>query len=191
MASTLKVQNIAHTGGTTAMKVDSSGGVTIPQSPNFTGLPCFHVTKSADQTLTDATTTLVTFDEITDGSNGGRTINKGGLYANNKFTVTAATTGIYYFYCNIFFQATHNIGDFHMYYKKNGSDTQQVVYANAGSFNNLRYGTYQNNQIINLDTAGDYIELYAYADVASSGTTNLNQNSTSIQRTNMGGYKIA
>jgi len=78
-----------------------------------------------------------------------------------------------------------------MYYKKNGSDTQQVVYANAGYGNSLRWGTYQNNQIINLDAAGDYIELYAYADMASSGTMNLNHNSTSIQRTNMGGYKIA
>ena len=190
--STLKVGTIQdHTNSNTAISIDSSGNVTMPQSPNFTGLPCFHVTKSSDQTLTDATTALVTFESITDGSNGGRTINKGGLYANNRFTVTAATTGIYYFYCNIFFQGSTNIGDFHMYYKKNGSDTQQVVYSNAGWANNLRWGTYQNNQIINLDTAGDYIELYAYADMTSSGTMNLNQNSTSIQRTNMGGYKIA
>ena len=35
MASTLKVQNIAHTGGTTAMTVDSSGRVTKPQIPAF------------------------------------------------------------------------------------------------------------------------------------------------------------
>ena len=185
MASTLKVNELQHTGGTTGITVDSGGSV------NFPNLPCFHVTKSADQTLTDATTALVTFDSVTDGSNSGRTINKGGLFANNKFTVTAASTGVYYIYCNIFFQGSTDITDFHMYYKKNGSDTQQVVYANAGWANNLRWGTYQNNQIINLDTAGDYIELYAYADMTSSGTMLLNQNSTSIQRTNWGGYKIA
>ena len=161
----------------------SSGAITINN-------PCFHVTKNTDQSLTDATTTLVTFESVQDGSNSGRTINKGGLYANNKFTVTTATTGIYFFYCYIFFQATNDIGDFHMYYKKNGSDTQQVVYANAGSFNNLRYGTYHNHQIINLANNGDYVELYAYADIASNGTMNLNHNTTSIQRTNMGGYLI-
>ena len=185
MASTLKVDTIQHTGGTAALTVDSGGSV------NFPNLPCFHVTKSTDQTLTDVTTALVTFESVTDGSNGGRTINKGGLFASNKFTVTSATTGIYYIYCNIFFQGSTDVGDFHMYYKKNGSDTQQVVYANAGYGNNLRWGTYQNNQIINLDSAGDYVELYAYADMASGGTMNLNQNTTSIQRTNWGGYKIA
>jgi len=190
--STLKVGTIQdHANSITAISIDSSGSVTMPQSPNFTGLPCFHVTKSTDQTLTDATTALVTFESVVDGSNGGRTINKGGLYASNRFTVTTATTGIYYFYCNIFFQSTHDVGDFHMYYKKNGTDTQQVVYGNGGSFNTNRYGTYQNNQIINLANNGDYVELYAYADIASGGTMLLNQNSTSIQRTNLGGYKIA
>tara|TARA_B110000858_G_C17506474_1_gene338400 strand:+ start:18 stop:575 length:558 start_codon:yes stop_codon:yes gene_type:complete len=185
MASTLKVDTIQHTGGTAALTVDSGGSV------NFPNLPCFHVTKSTDQTLTDVTTALVTFESVTDGSNGGRTINKGGLFASNKFTVTSATTGIYYIYCNIFFQGSTDVGDFHMYYKKNGSDTQQVVYANAGYGNNLRWGTYQNNQIINLDSAGDYVELYAYADMTSGGSMQLNMNTTAIQRTNWGGYKIA
>ena len=32
MASTLKVQNIAHTGGTTAMTVDNNGTMTKPQN---------------------------------------------------------------------------------------------------------------------------------------------------------------
>tara|TARA_B100000902_G_scaffold377934_1_gene410669 strand:- start:551 stop:1105 length:555 start_codon:yes stop_codon:yes gene_type:complete len=183
--STLAIENIGHTNGTTAMTISSAG------TPNFTGLPCFHVTKNTDQTLSDAVTALVTFESVTDGDNGGRTINKLGLYGNNRFTVTEATTGIYYVYCNIWFQGNQNVGDFHMYYKKNGTDTQQVVYANAGAFNNLRYGTYQNNQILNLSSAGDYIELYAYADMASGGQMVLNHNSVNIQRTNMGGYKVA
>ena len=111
-------------------------------------------------------------------------------YVPNKYIVESKSFKLY-LYCNIFFQGSTDIGDFHMYYKINGSDTQQVVYANAGYGNSLRWGTYQNNQIINLDTAGDYVELYAYADMTSGGTMNLNHNSTSIQRTNWGGYKIA
>ena len=35
MASTLKVQNIAHTGGTNAITVDSSGRIKAPQTPLF------------------------------------------------------------------------------------------------------------------------------------------------------------
>ena len=35
MASTLKVQNIAHTGGTTGLTIDSSGRVNIPKVPAF------------------------------------------------------------------------------------------------------------------------------------------------------------
>ena len=35
-----------------------------------------------------------------DGGNGGRNINKQGLYADSRFTVTSTTTGIYYFWTN-------------------------------------------------------------------------------------------
>ena len=101
---------------------------------------------------------------------------------------------LYYFvYISIFYQMTNDAGDFHMYYRitpSGGSaETHQVVYTNAGAFNNLRYGTVFNHQILKLDS-GDALNLIAYADVASSGTTNLNHNSVNIQRTNMGGWKI-
>lgn len=184
MASELGVNTIQHTNGTDALTINSGGIITPSQQP------IFHVTKSADQTLTDATTTLITFDEVTDGSNGGRTINKGGLFANNKLTVTADTVGYYWIYCSLFFQGNQDVADFHGYYKINGSDTQQLVYANAGWGNNLRYGTFQNHQIIHLPNSGDYVELYMYADMASGGTMQINQNSASIQRTNMGGWRI-
>ena len=90
----------------------------------------FMLLKVADQTLTDVLQHWLLLTKLTDGSNGGRTINKGGLYANNKFTVTATTTGIYYFYCNIFFRVNRH---WRLSYvlQKNGNDTQQVVYSNA------------------------------------------------------------
>jgi|5_EtaG_2_1085323.scaffolds.fasta_scaffold16763_2 hypothetical protein len=154
----------------------------------------FHVTKNTDQSLSDATTTVVTFESATDDSNGGRTINQGDLYSSNAFTATAATAGYYFVYISIFFQMTQDMGDFHMYFRVTPSggsaETHQVVYTNAGQGNNLRFGTVFNHQILKLDS-GDALNLIAYADAASSGTTNLNHNSVNIQRTNMGGWKIA
>jgi len=154
----------------------------------------FHVTKSQDQSLSDATATVVTFESLTDDSNGGRTINQGGLYASNALTATATTAGYYFVYISIYFEAAQNIEEFYIYYRVTPSggsaETHQVVYTNAGQGNNLKNGTAFNHQILKLDS-GDSLNLIAYANSASSGATNLNQNSVSIQRTNMGGWKIA
>ena len=180
----IKTDIIKNQAGTSVMTISSTGAISEPNRP------CFHVTKSADQTLANATNTIITFDEITDGSNTGRTINKGGLYANNKFTVTSETTGIYVFYASVFFQATNSLS-LHGWFLKNGSEQQQHVYANGGWGNENKWGTYFNTQIINLSSAGDYIELQMYGGVSSSGTTNINQNNPSnYQRTNMGGYLV-
>ena len=186
MASILGIDTIQHQSGTTAMTISNTGVIAEPNRP------CFHVTKSSDQTISDATLTLVTFDEITDGGNSKRQINVGGGYASNKFTVTAQTTGIYFFYTNIFFQATDTIQDAYVYFRKNGSADIQMIQQPAGpAGSNVTSGTWQNNCLINLDTAGDYIELMIYADVSSGGTMNLNQNSLSDPRTTMGAYKVA
>ena len=184
MASEIGVQTIQHTNGTDAITINSGGIITPSQQP------IFHVTKSADQTLTDATTTLITFDEVTDGSNGGRTINKGGLFGGNRLTVTADTVGYYWIYTVLYFQGSTNPEDFHGYFRTNGSTTHQVVNSNSGYASSVRYGTFYNHQVVHLGTAGDYLELYMYANMASGGTMQINQNSTSIQRTNMGGWRI-
>ena len=75
----------------TITPVSNSGAITINN-------PCFHVTKNQDQTIPDATIATVTFESVTDGGESGTIINKGGLFASNKFTVTSLTTGIYCFY---------------------------------------------------------------------------------------------
>ena len=185
--SKLQVETISHTNNTTGITISSSG---IISQPNKT---CFHVSKTSDQTITDATLTLVTFDSITDGAHSGRQINVGGGFASNKFTVTAQTTGIYFFYTSIAFNTTNNIEDAYVYYRKNGSAIYQLVQSTGGpSTTGVRTGTFFNNCLINLDTSGDYIELMVYADISSGGTMNLNQNAVDDgPRTNMGAYKIA
>ena len=86
MASTLKVQNIAHTGGTTAMTVDSSGRVTKPQ------IPAFHVGLASAQTLSTTAATVLFEDRGTSYNNflqGGITISSG--------VITVPIAGVYQF----------------------------------------------------------------------------------------------
>ena len=86
MASTLKVQNIAHTGGTTAMTVDSSGRVTKPQTP------AFHVGLASAQTLSTTAATVLFEDRGTSYNNflqGGITISSG--------VITVPIAGVYQF----------------------------------------------------------------------------------------------
>lgn len=183
MVAKLRLDTIAHSGGTNAMTISSSGVISQPT------LPIFHVTKSADQSsIADATATLLTFDSITDGSNGGRTINQGGLWASNKLTVTASTIGYYWVYTSIYWETSQNVtAECYGYWKKNGSDIQQYCYTNKTKNTS---GMLNSHQVIHLGTAGDYIEFYIYFDNQSSGTTNINQNSVTAQRTNVGGWKI-
>ena len=54
MASTLKIQNIAHTDGTTAMTIDSSGRVLQPAKP------CFYAYMSSGTLAVDSTNSTKT-----------------------------------------------------------------------------------------------------------------------------------
>lgn len=83
MASTLKVQNIAHTGGTNAMAVNSSGVITEPAKP------AFRASISAT-TLSNGTWTLMNADSTL--------LNTGNHYntSSKKFIVPIA--GVYYFF---------------------------------------------------------------------------------------------
>lgn len=186
MTSTLKVDNIAHSSGTTGMTIGSDGVISQPT------LPIFHVTKSADQSgIADAAHVQVTFDEITDGSNGGRTINQGGLWASNKLTVTASTAGYYWVYTNLFWQTSGSAigGNNYGYWKKNGSTNLDEFYTNTQG-NTDTTGVLWVNQVVDLTSSGDYLELYIYFDNQGGSTTNLNQNSVTAARTTAGGWKI-
>ena len=81
MASILKVNTIQDaTNSNTAISVDSSGRITLPQ------VPAFHCTKTSSQTASGDDETVV-FQQI-DFDNGSN-------FANNTFTVPIA--GIYFF----------------------------------------------------------------------------------------------
>ena len=103
MASILGVETLQHTNGTTAITIDSDGRPLIPNGK----VPCFHVYRSTNQSLTGSLVTTVIYDAnhflhdwtlntstgvLTAGSNAG------GIYmlkARGRInTSTAATASI-------------------------------------------------------------------------------------------------
>ena len=57
------------------LEVDEIKAKSASAAVRMPNQPVFNVTKSADQTIPDATLTLVTFDTHVDGGNSGRDIN--------------------------------------------------------------------------------------------------------------------
>ena len=183
MVSNLKVDKIQSVAGTTtAMTIGSDGVINQPNKP------CFHVGKNADQSINDATVAVVTFESDTDGGESGVIINRGGLFANNKFTVTSTTTGIYYFYTSLFTQSSAVTSDSYVYFRKNGTTQMQTALPN------FSFGTYAYNfqiyGLINLSSASDYVEVVIDCDQGSGAALNVNYNA-SYHRTEFGGYKVA
>ena len=172
------------------IRVDEIKAKTTGGAVRMPNQPVFNVTKSVDQSIPDATLTLVTFDTHVDGGNSGRDINTHSLWASNKLTVTAATAGYWWVYTNIYWETSQDVsGENWGYWRKNGSIIQTRVY--TSSLNPAaRNGCLQVNQVVDLTTAGDYLELMVYFDNGSSGATNFNQNTVSLPRTTAGGYLI-
>ena len=84
MASILKVNEIQHTGGTTALTIDSNGRPLLPKAK----VPSFHVYKSDNLTLNNGTETLVSF-------NANYFLNDWTLAADGTLTAGTGAAGIY------------------------------------------------------------------------------------------------
>lgn len=91
MASTLKVQNIAHTGGTTALTVDSSGRILQPVKPIF----ACHMDRAVGPSDFSAITTIP-FNAI-EFQQGGTNLVISGSGDTTGATFTAPITGTYHF----------------------------------------------------------------------------------------------
>jgi len=89
MTSTLKVQNIAHTGGTTGLTLDSSGVVSQPARPSFIllGIPNDIGSQATviwgQSSFTPGTQSQLNGGFAYDASNGYLTVPKTGLYQLN------------------------------------------------------------------------------------------------------------
>ena len=104
MASTLKVNTIQHTGGTTGLTIDSSGRVNLPN------LICYQANRTAGD---------VSNGSIYIGNNV--VLNKGNGYNSSTGKFTCPTNGIYHFYFNILSNNNQVLNDMSLY--KNGTTT--------------------------------------------------------------------
>ena len=155
MASTLKVNTIAHSGGTNAMTIDSSGNATFAQRVLHPQLPIASVTltlsNTQDGTHPYGTTGAdILFDKIT--------INNGSVYNASNGRFTAPITGLYRFKYTFLADdsSTTNVTYFHVY--KNGAAYQEAGGASYTQAGATTYSVATNETLVNLN-ATDYLTL--------------------------------
>ena len=172
MASTLKVNTIQHTGGTTAISIDSAGRVTHPAKPAFRAEK-----RAGNQTLSDSTTTAITFEH--------EAFDIGSNYDTSTSRFTAPVAGIYHF--SSITRAVANSGTmdyFIMYLYKNGS-LYSDMYQLQTSANNMLNSHLGGSVTVQL-AATDYVEIR----VQISGTSPYVGNHSSGERTWFSGFLV-
>ena len=147
MASILKVNELHHTGGTTAATIDSSGRVLQPTKPAF-AVRNARSSAYRGSNLFGGSDTTVIFDIGSDFATSG--VNDGGF--------VAPVAGVYSFSVMGFTSnsAQNNAsGGFYIALNKNGSETGHKMYGYAGSND---YNRFDNTQLLVL-IAGDVIKV--------------------------------
>tara|TARA_Y100000289_G_scaffold64959_1_gene77680 strand:- start:58 stop:549 length:492 start_codon:yes stop_codon:yes gene_type:complete len=137
MASTLKVNTIQHTGGTSALTIDSTGRVLTPARPMF------YATMSAGT----AANNVVKFDIIE--------VNVGSCYSAATGRFTSSVTGHYFFSFNVLSDndGTDAYGEVRV--RKNGT-----------TYSNCTYRTELDNDFFGICTgivnlpSGEYIDCF-------------------------------
>ena len=115
-----------------------------------TNTPRFLVHLGANQTLSDATTTLMAFaTEVFDSDNAFTPTS-----SNYKFVVPSGKAGVYHFYSQIFFNDAGNNQQFDVYLYKNGS-----VFASGKERTPGNDQTVEVSAIITL-AEGDRVQVY-------------------------------
>ena len=170
MSSKLGVENIAHTNGTNAMTIDSTGRILTPARP------AFRVEKRAsNQSLSDSANVKITFEH--------EAFDIGGNFGSDKFT--APISGIYHFNACLRCVAdssTMELGAIYLY--KNGSHFTDIIQIQTSS-NNLGNSHISGGVTVQL-SASDYIEIYGNI----SGTNPVVHAHASGQRTWFSGFLI-
>jgi hypothetical protein len=170
MSSIIRVNDIQDAGGNSI--ISSNGSGTFSNNLGVANTPAFQVEKSAAQSISNNTTTKVTFDtEILDTDN---------TFTSDKFTPGVA--GKYQLSCQV---GISNLGD----QKYN----QVMLYKNGSQFNSkpmtILVGSstqdaYSRFVYIVDANATDYFEIYVRHDHGSSRDLSYNQ------QTNFAGFRI-
>ena len=175
--STIKVSTISPLGtdATKTITVGASGdtftvtdGVTVSGAGSNT--PAFYAYKTSDQSVSNDTTTKITFDATLFDSSGGFSL------TDNKFTVPTGGAGKYQINTNFFLNDSS--GDLfrvdNRIYKNGNMVFNSLMYKdnNADSF---RFFSSPVTQYMDL-AVGDYLEMYLYAETNDSGAITVQSN---------------
>jgi len=182
MAGILKVDQYQDFNGNTIMTSDGSGNVTV----NATGMkntPAFEAYLSANQSLTDATTTKIQFDtEVFDTDN---------CYDNSsnyRFTPTSAGKYLITVQPNFDSNAASNLANTLVAIYKNGSVYKQINFAPNDNF--LGTGFISLSAIIDMNGSSDYVEGFVNVN-DTSGNPDLEAETGDYKKaTSFSGYKL-
>jgi len=149
MASILKVNELQHTGGTTALTVDSSGRILQPTKPAFA---VFQNTNLSG--LNYASPTKAPFDtkDFDIGNN---------VTINNSAVFTAPINGIYHFGCNVMLDAVEASGyvDLMLYIDDSNVSQSDLSYRHLEDVQGGAYITMHASALIQL-TANQTVTPY-------------------------------
>ena len=176
MASIIKANELQDFNGNAIITSDGSGNITV-NAAAMKATPAFSAYMSADQnSVADATWTKVNMDtEFFDSD---------GKYDTSNYRFTPTVAGKYMFGASLYYNSGNTMETSEIGFYKNGS---KILYASTDVDNDNKN---QLTGVIDLDT-DDYVELYAYVNVAAGGTFNINQDgTTSNNRCYWYGYKI-
>jgi len=159
MASTLKVNTIQHTGGTSAMTIDSSGRVLTPARPSFS----VHLSNATS--ITSSNNTIV-FNSVVH--------NQGSHYNSSNGIFTAPVTGLYYLSAGIgVFLNTGSDSRYLVVYLQTGNTNYQDILLtgreNAVNTSGSTYGGVHVAGVVPLN-ANDAVRVKAEMENASDAT---------------------
>jgi len=176
MSSIIRVNDIQDAGGNSI--ISSNGSGTFTNNLGVANTPAFESYLSSDQTLSNNTSTKITFDlEAFDTDSTFNT-------SNNRFT--PAVSGKYYIYGRLIFNdgSVANDDTHHVQIYKNGSR-----YADIFTKANSRDPIITYNQIIDLDS-DDYVEIYANINNSDGSRAIHGSSGTDNRFAIFGAYKL-
>ena len=168
--------------GVSGDTVNIPSGVTIANAGTATGFgnltPNFHATSASTSIANNSAVTVINGSESWDTDNLYNT-------STGRFTVTASTTGYYYFYAGIGFAViTANRIQIGLRYNNGSSDTELLT--NETQSDTSGYPAPFIGGVIHLPTSGNYVFVKGYQNsggaISLSGENNKNF---------FGGFKIA
>ena len=130
--------------------------------------PSFLVTKTSNQSISNTTNTVVTWQqEVNDSDNA---------FASNKFTVPSGKGGLYFLNTQLRFNSMGDGDEIQIAFKKNGAYEFNDGNANQYIVHNMELGGatsiyFQNTAMANL-SASDYIEVAVYHNNGGSRDIN-------------------